>query len=427
MAMLRPESEMKDSGTRYLTKVPSDWNISKLKRHLRREEPKNPGEVPVLSLYRELGIVLKDSRDDNHNVTSENTSNYKYVQVGDFVVNKMKAWQGSVAVSDYEGIVSPAYYVYHFTDDVFVRRYFHYLLRSAYKEEFMRLSGGIRTGQWDLPSNALDNIMILIPSLREQSVIASYLDDRCSKLDEIIAEAEKSIEEYKELKQAVITEAVTKGFGSDFIFNERVKLSCPVGWGVCRIKDVAFVQRGGSPRPIEQFLTNANDGLNWIKIGDTTKGYKYIDNVGQKIIKEGLSKTRFVKSGTLLLTNSMSFGEPYILRVDGCIHDGWVALTCNEQVDKEFLYYFLCSDFCKTQFRLSVAGSIVQNLNVDKIGSTYVLMPSIDEQQDIVKYLDRKTEDMNALISEKQSLIEDLKAYKKSLIFEVVTGKRRVV
>lgn len=169
MAMLRPVSEMKDSGTRYLSIVPVDWPVRKLKRHLRREEPKNPGDVPVLSLYRDLGIVLKDSRDDNHNVTSENTSNYKYVQVGDFVVNKMKAWQGSVAVSDYEGIVSPAYYVYHFTDKSFNRRYFHYLLRGAYKEEFMSLSGGIRTGQWDLPSNVLYNCTSSRPSIESET------------------------------------------------------------------------------------------------------------------------------------------------------------------------------------------------------------------------------------------------------------------
>ena len=109
----------KQSGAAWIGNIPDGWVTSKLKWHLKRIEPRNPGGVQVLSLYRELGIVPKDSRDDNHNVTSEDTSNYKYVQQGDFVVNKMKAWQGSVAVSDYEGIVSPAYYVYHFTDDKF--------------------------------------------------------------------------------------------------------------------------------------------------------------------------------------------------------------------------------------------------------------------------------------------------------------------
>ena len=134
--MLKYEA-YKDSGATWIGNVPSTWEVDRLKTHLKRVDAKNPGGVQVLSLYRELGIIPKDSRDDNHNVTSEDTSKYKYVQPGDFVVNKMKAWQGSVAVSDYEGIVSPAYYVYKFLHDRFHKRYFHYLIRSCYKEEFI--------------------------------------------------------------------------------------------------------------------------------------------------------------------------------------------------------------------------------------------------------------------------------------------------
>ena len=116
--------EMKDSGVEWIGSIPVEWKVDKIRYHLRRIEPRNPGNKIVLSLYRELGIVPKDSRDDNHNVTSEDTSKYKYVRKGDFVINKMKAWQGSVAVSEYEGIVSPAYYVYHFIDDKYNKKYF---------------------------------------------------------------------------------------------------------------------------------------------------------------------------------------------------------------------------------------------------------------------------------------------------------------
>ena len=204
--VIRSETEMKDSGASWIGKVPCGWSISKLKWYLRRIDPRNPGGKQVLSLYRDYGVIPKDSRDDNHNATSEDTSKYKYVRVGDFVVNKMKAWQGSVAVSEYEGIVSPAYYVYHFTDDSYHRRYFHYLLRSCYKEEFMRLSGGIRVGQWDLSSNDLDNVLVVIPKKEEQQAIADYLDEKCGKIDEIIAKAKASIDEYTTLKQALIAE-----------------------------------------------------------------------------------------------------------------------------------------------------------------------------------------------------------------------------
>lgn len=203
--------EMKDSGARWIGLIPVEWQVDKLKFHLKRNEPRNPGNTIVLSLYRELGVVPKDSRDDNHNVTSEDTSKYKYVRQGDFVINKMKAWQGSVAVSDYEGIVSPAYFIYNFTDSAFYRRYFHYLLRSCYKDEFMRLSGGIRVGQWDLPSEALDNVMVIIPPNNQQKIIADYLDTKCAEIDTLTADIQAQIDTLEQYKRSVVFRAVSQG------------------------------------------------------------------------------------------------------------------------------------------------------------------------------------------------------------------------
>lgn len=206
---LEPDVEMKDSRAGWLGLVPATWKTNKLKYHLRRNEPRNPGDKVVLSLYRDLGVIPKDSRDDNHNVTSEDTTNYKYVRPGDFVINKMKAWQGSVAVSDYEGIVSPAYFVYEFIDDSIYKRYFHYLLRGCYKNEFMRLSGGIRVGQWDLPSTGLDNTIVLIPPLDEQQAIADYLDSKCAEIESIIADKQTQLDTLAEYKKSLIYEYVT--------------------------------------------------------------------------------------------------------------------------------------------------------------------------------------------------------------------------
>ena len=206
---LNSQVVLKNSGASWIGMIPEHWQTAKLKWHLRRIDPKNPGEKEVLSLYRDYGVIPKNSRTDNHNVTSEDTSKYKYVRIGDFVVNKMKAWQGSVAVSDYEGIVSPAYYVYHFLDDVFNKRYFHHLLRSCYKEEFMRLSGGIRTGQWDLSSNNLDNIILLVPPKNEQDNIVEYLDNRLPQIDSLIAEKESLINDLEAYKKSLIYEVVT--------------------------------------------------------------------------------------------------------------------------------------------------------------------------------------------------------------------------
>lgn len=201
---------MKDSGAGWMPIVPQHWRVEKLKYNLCQRSVKNQTDKQVLSLYREYGIVPKDSRDDNHNVTSEDVSDYRYVRVGDFVVNKMKAWQGSVAVSNYEGIVSPAYFVYEFSNKDIDGKYFHYLIRNkTYTAEFRRLSGGIREGQWDLPAEALNNTYILIPPLDEQKAIAKYLDHKCAEIEQIIADKKAQFETLDEYKKSLIYEYVT--------------------------------------------------------------------------------------------------------------------------------------------------------------------------------------------------------------------------
>lgn len=201
---------MKESGAGWMPFVPKHWKVEKFKYHLRLCGVKNQIDKQVLSLYRELGIVPKDSRDDNHNITSEDVSDYRYVRVGDFVVNKMKAWQGSVAVSDYEGIVSPAYYVYEFIDADIDRKYFHYLMRNkSYATEFRRLSGGIREGQWDLPAEALKNTLILLPPIDEQKAIAEYLDSKCAEIEQTIADKKAQRDTLDDYKKSLIFEYVT--------------------------------------------------------------------------------------------------------------------------------------------------------------------------------------------------------------------------
>ncbi len=201
---------MKDSGAGWMPIVPQHWRVEKLKYNLCQRSVKNQTDKQVLSLYREYGIVPKDSRDDNHNVTSEDVSDYRYVRVGDFVVNKMKAWQGSVAVSNYEGIVSPAYFVYEFSNKDIDGKYFHYLIRNkTYTAEFRRLSGGIREGQWDLPAGALNNTYILIPPFDEQKAIAEYLDHKCAEIEQIIADKKAQLETLDNYKKSLIYEYVT--------------------------------------------------------------------------------------------------------------------------------------------------------------------------------------------------------------------------
>jgi len=158
----------------------------------------------------------------------------------------------------------------------------------------------------------------------------------------------------------------------------------PAGWEWVRFGTIAGIERGGSPRPIQSFLTDSDDGLNWIKIGDTEMGGKYITSVREKIRPEGLSKTRKVYPGDFLLTNSMSFGRPYITQIEGCIHDGWLRISPPSSLDKDYLYLLLSSAFIRKFFEAAAAGGVVQNLNADKVRGVPIPLPPIVEQARIV-------------------------------------------
>lgn len=273
------------------------------------------------------------------------------------------------------------------------------------------------------------NFEVCFPPIDEQKKIANFLDEKCSEIDSILSDVQREIEILNDYKKSVIIEAVTKGL------NPKVKLKdsgiewigkIPEEWKISRLRYTAEIVRGGSPRPIEAFMSDNNDGYNWIKIGDADKGNKYITHTSCKIIRSGLSKTRMVHTNDLILTNSMSFGEPYIMGIDGCIHDGWVAFSKYNGIVKEFLYWCLLSNLCRIQFEKQVDGGVVQNLNIDKIGNTILFLPPLSEQKAIADYLDEKCSEIDATVADKQKQLETLDEYKKSLIFEYVTGKKEV-
>ena len=162
-------------------------------------------------------------------------------------------------------------------------------------------------------------------------------------------------------------------------------------WNYVALGDVCTVERGGSPRPIDDFITTESDGINWIKIGDTDESM-YITKTAQKIKPEGMKKSRYVKPGDFLLSNSMSFGRPYILKIDGCIHDGWLVLRDENNVfDKKFLYYYLSAPITYEKFKSMAVGGVVNNLNSDMVRKIRVPLPSKQEQRDITDSLDKIT------------------------------------
>lgn len=199
------------SGIEWIGEVPEEWEVLKSRYFLNEISVKGYPDEEVLSLYRDYGIIPKNSRSDNHNVTSLDTSGYKLVEPGNLVINKMKAWQGSMAISDLRGIVSPAYYTFEVDNERFDLRFLHYALRNpAYKQEYMRISAGLRVGKWDLNKNEFKNLKYAFPENKEeQKAIADYLDEKISQIDALIIEKENVISEYENYKKSMIYEYVT--------------------------------------------------------------------------------------------------------------------------------------------------------------------------------------------------------------------------
>ena len=189
-------------------------------------------------------------------------------------------------------------------------------------------------------------------------------------------------------------------------------------WKMVRLGDVCEIARGGSPRPINDYITTAENGINWIKIGDTSSDSKYIEHTEQKIKPEGMKKSRYVHSGDFILSNSMSFGRPYILKIDGCIHDGWLVLqNIQNDIDKDYLYSVLSSPSTYHQFEKMAVGGVVNNLNSDKVKELFFPLPSLVEQKRIAAVLDKCKE----LITKNKQLLEKYDTLVKSRFIEMLT------
>ena len=187
-------------------------------------------------------------------------------------------------------------------------------------------------------------------------------------------------------------------------------------WIYKPLGDVCTIERGGSPRPIEAYITDSPDGLNWIKIGDATEGSKYITSTKERIKPEGLKKSRFVHKGDFILSNSMSFGRPYILGIDGCIHDGWLVLRDDENTfDKSYLYYVLSSPSMYREFKRLAVGGVVNNLNTKLVQSVVVAIPPRIEQQRIVAELDL----LSGIIEKQNAQLRELDTLAQSIFYDM--------
>lgn len=422
----------KDSGIEWIGEIPKGWNVSKIGYHLKWFSKKNEPDKEVLSVYRELGVVKKNERDDNHNRTPLDLTQYKYVRPGDLVINKMKAWQGSVGVSDFEGIVSPAYFVYEFTSKMINKKYLHHLLRGCYKDEMMRLSDGIRVGQWDLSSYKFERMPIILPPLHEQQRIADFLDTKCSILDHTIDAVSRQIEDLEKYKKALITKTVTKGICKKGEPERAMKDSgvewigeVPEEWSVKPFKALAGMK--GSSEYTARDIVDEGEGailLSPSNINDNKLNLSKRTYISQKKYDKSTTK---IKRGDLLFTKTASVGKCVIYDSDEpAMPNPQLVVLKNIKCLPKFLYYSMVSDVMQAPAKMYVYGSVIPTISQLNLGRIKIPVPSPEEQQQIADYLDEKCKNIDNRVQKRRQQLEWLKEYKKSLIFDYVTGKKRV-
>lgn len=275
------------------------------------------------------------------------------------------------------------------------------------------LSVAVGLAMPSINTKILEGVSVALPpTIAEQERIAGAL----SSIDTLIGALNEQIEKKRHIKQGTMQQLLTG----------KKRLAGFTGaWKEVVFGDVVGIYRGGSPRPIENYLTTDPAGINWIKIGDVGVDAKYIEHTAEKIIPEGISRSRKVYSGDFLLSNSMSFGRPYILKIDGCIHDGWLVIqNYQDTFDREFLYYILSSNAILLQYKALAAGSSVLNLNKDIVAKVQLTIPpTIDEQSAIAAVLSGMDTEIAALEQKRDKYI----AIKSGMMQNLLTGKIRLV
>lgn len=409
-----------------LSSVPMDWLVIPCGVFFKEKSIKNTEGEMNLSVYRDYGVIPKDSRDDNHNRVSEDTSNYKLVEPGDFVLNKMKGWSGSLGVSDYRGIVSPSYTVLEPVREIH-NKYFHYLLRSeTYRQMYESLSYGVRIGQWELRYHDFKKIPSLYPPIEEQKLISKYLDKKKGQIDSLVEKIQKKIELLKEQRISLINHYVTKGIdpyvemkdsGVEWIGE------IPKHWTIKKIKHLTLVKRGSSPRPIDDLRYFDEDGrYSWVRIADVSASGKYLERTTEKLSELGSSLSTKMDPGDLFLSIAGTVGKPVITKIECCIHDGFVWFD-GLNINNEYLYYLFLVGSCFQG--LGKMGTQL-NLNTDTVGDVQITFPPKKEQAQIVEQIENDIGKMDRLIHLEQQRKDKLNEYRQSLISSVVTGKVRV-
>lgn len=402
--------EMKDSGIEWVKRVPNDWDIIKGKHLLNLMARPVRKSDEVITCFRDGEVVLRSERRVDGFTMSDKEIGYQGINKGDIVIHGMDGFAGAMGVSKSTGKGSPVLIVCNPKEDDCPRYIIYYLRSLAMTNVFLALATGIRERSCDLRWNKIAVLPFLRPSFSEQQKIADYLDKVCGEIDDMIALQEKMIEELKAYKQSVITEAVTKGLnpnvpmrdsGIDWIGE------IPEHWAIRRLKFICDIQTGNQDTQ------------------DAIQDGEYPFYVRSPKVEHSI-KYSFEGEGILMAGDGAGAGRVFHHAFGKyAVHQRVYRLSSFKDINTYYLFHYISNLFCKVM-DMGSAQSTVPSVRLPMLLNFMVCMPPLSEQQEIADILDKKCSDIDALIAIKQKKIEALKDYKKSLIYEYVTGKKQV-
>ena len=422
--------QMKDSGVAWIGMMPDGWRIEKGKHVLVYLERPIKDTDSVVTCFRDGQVTLRSNRRELGFTVSLQEIGYKGVEPGDLVVHGMDGFAGSIGISDSRGKCSPVLNILDSEEDKTFLMY--YLRMMAYGNVFLALSTGIRERTCDTNWNKLKELPYPVPGRDVQNMIASTLTFKCAEIDKVVEQTRATIEEYKKLKQAIITEAVTKGVrGSRLMKPSGVEWigDIPAGWKISRIKDLGKCSNGIS-KSGEYFGT----GSPFVTYKDVYDNFSIISPTGLIESNTEEQSTYSVEKDDVFFTRTsetieeIGFSSVCCQTIPNATFAGFIIRF---RPQKGLLYcgytkYYFRSNIHRSYFNKEMNIVTRASLSQTLLKKLSVLLPQYKEQQEIAAYLDTKCAEIDRIIEKKAQLIEELGSYKKSLIYEYVTGKKEV-
>ena len=422
-------AEMKDSEIRWIGQIPKNWKVIRVKDAFTRKKAKAKQENPVILSLARSGVKVRDIT-NNEGQLAENYSDYNPVMVDDLLLNPMDLISGdNCNISRVEGVISPAYVNLRYKNGINPEFYNFYFKYQYWCKAFFAYGKGVSfENRWTLNYDTLERFPLILPPIEEQNRIVKFLKGKCAEIDALHTDIEKQIETLEEYKKSIITEAVTKGLDPDVEMEdsgiEWIGM-IPKEWECKKIKYVTNLSRGifgHRPRNDPRYY----DGkYPFIQTGDVACATKVITNYSQTLNELGKKVSKEFKKGTIALTIAANVGDVSILGFNAYFPDSIMAIIPHKEIDNMYFYYIL--SIMKSEFLRVAIINTQLNLNVERVGNLYIPITfDKNKQKEIVKYLDEKCAEIDGAIEEKKEQLDTLEQYKKSLIYEYVTGKKEV-